>query len=116
MPQGFSVFVPIITQARLVLRKNFPTLVIHRSGFSKRCVGVSLGVYMYMVRNFSMQKCFLCIPIRFCLKITGPLESIFIATAMARNKGEKRINAINESIKSINLLSLRYIISLHLYK
>ena len=37
---------------RLVLRRNRPTRVMYCSGLTSRCVGISRGVSMRMVRNF----------------------------------------------------------------
>src|SRR5699024_10146794 len=48
------------------------------------------------------------IPIRFCLKNTGPLESIFIIKDNIKNNGDKIIIAINESMKSIFLFDFKY--------
>jgi UDP-N-acetylglucosamine 4,6-dehydratase len=40
--------------SRLVFLKNFPIFVIHCSGFSSKCVGISLGVSILIVLNFKI--------------------------------------------------------------
>ena len=53
------------SSSREVFRRILPTFVIYCSGFCSRWVGVSLGVSIFMVRNFRMLKWVLWMPTRF---------------------------------------------------
>src|SRR5699024_479512 len=84
---------------------HLPTLVICFFGFKSLAVGTFLGVFTCIVRNLYIVKVFLWIPIRSCLKNTGPLESNFMHKATKRNKGDKTIRIIKDEIKSIILFA-----------
>ena len=102
--KAFQVFVPIITQANEVLRKNLPTFVMYRSGFLNICVGTSLGVLIFMLRNFQILNIFLFLPMRFCVKMTGPGSSTYSAIEIINHTGISTIIPIKLTITSMALL------------
>ena len=94
--------------SRLVFLRNLPTFVMYWSGFPNRCVGVSLGVSIRIVRNFKILKWVLLIPTLFCLKKIGPGVSNFIAINKIKNTGDKMTAANTERTKSITLFTFKY--------
>lgn len=83
--------------------------VMYCSGFSKRWVGVSFGVHVFIVRNLIIRKYVnspfrFLFPTRFCVKNIGPGLSINIASDKIIQTGINTIIPMNDSIKSINRL------------
>ena len=90
--------------SRLVFLKNLPTLVMYCSGFSSKCVGISCGVDVFIVRNFRILKIFLFLPTRFCVKKIGPGSVTNIAMDKISHSGISMTIPISESKMSIILL------------
>ena len=53
-----------------------------------------MKIRWFLHLNFKILKCFLFLPIRFCLNKIGPLESILIKTIISKYNGDKSSNPI----------------------
>jgi hypothetical protein len=99
--QWFSDFVPIITQAKLVLLRNLPKLVSrtlsgNSSPFSSLSSVIVLNLYIVKIFSLSPGLC--------CLKITGLPNLILTSKAITMNIGLRTIIAIKDRRKSRGLL------------